>query len=178
MVPPEPDPSAGRGRAGASYAGNMTSTQRYEHRQVGRFAMGLLVTATVGALVGAALAGEDLGLRIVLLVVALLYLVLGLTFGRLTVTVDRKRVTVAFGSGWPRRVVPLHAITRVERFRAKWWYGWGIRRIPGGWLWNVGGFEAVRLHLDDGRTFSVGTDDPEHLEAAIAAAIAPRPSRY
>ena len=40
--------------------------------------------------------------------------------------------------------------------------------IPGGWIWNVSGLDAVELLLGDGRVLRVGTDEPEALSRAIA----------
>jgi hypothetical protein len=41
---------------------------------------------------------------------------------------------------------------------------------PGGVIWNVSGFDAVELELDDGTRFRIGTDEPVALAAAIALA--------
>jgi hypothetical protein len=52
-----------------------------------------------------------------------------------------------------------------------WWYGWGIRLIPGGWMWNITGNQAVELKLKSGRLLRIGTDEPEALETAIRTRI-------
>ena len=54
--------------------------------------------------------------------------------------------------------------------RNLWYYGWGIRYTPHGWLFNVSGLDAVELELKNGRTWRVGTDEPVELLAAIQAA--------
>lgn len=48
-----------------------------------------------------------------------------------------------------------------------WYYGWGIRLPPHGWLFNVSGLDAVEIELAFGRTFRVGTDRPGELAEAI-----------
>jgi hypothetical protein len=55
--------------------------------------------------------------------------------------------------------------------RNKWWYGWGIRLTPHGWLFNVGGLDAVELELASGRKFRIGTDEPQGLLNAIRTAM-------
>ena len=50
-----------------------------------------------------------------------------------------------------------------EEVTTHWIYGWGIRWIPGGWLWNVSGLDGVELALVSGRRFRIGTDEPEQL---------------
>jgi hypothetical protein len=56
-------------------------------------------------------------------------------------------------------------------FSRRSFYGWGIRWIPGGWLWNVSGLDGVELVLVNNRRFRVGTDEPEQLAAAIQGAL-------
>lgn len=51
--------------------------------------------------------------------------------------------------------------------RNKWWYGWGIRLTPHGWLYNVSGLDAVELHLTGGRKVRLGTAEPAQLSRAI-----------
>jgi hypothetical protein len=48
-----------------------------------------------------------------------------------------------------------------------WWYGWGIRLTPYGWLYNVAGWEAVEVLLKNGKKIRIGTDEPEKLSLAI-----------
>ena len=55
----------------------------------------------------------------------------------------------------------------MRSFKGKWWYGWGIRRIPSGWLWNVSGLDGVEFRLESGKAFSVGIDEPDALVAAV-----------
>ena len=72
-----------------------------------------------------------------------------------------------FGLGIIRRTIALADVTGCTVVRNPWWYGWGIRLIPHGWMWNVAGLDAVELQFRTGRRFRIGTDDPEGLAAAI-----------
>jgi hypothetical protein len=48
--------------------------------------------------------------------------------------------------------------------RNRWWWGWGIRRIGRGqWLFNVSGLDAVELSMKNGKTYRIGTDEPQRL---------------
>ncbi len=40
----------------------------------------------------------------------------------------------------------------------------------GRWLFNVSGRDAVELKMKSGRTYRIGTDRPDALEAAVRAA--------
>ena len=92
---------------------------------------------------------------------------IGAHFSRMNVTVTAETVTVAFGRGWPRRTIYRSAVVSHAQVRNRWWYGWGLRWLPGGMLWNVWGLDAVELVLDNGRRFRIGTDDPEGLSSAL-----------
>ena len=90
-------------------------------------------------------------------------------FFRLTVVVDRGAVTASFGLGWPRRRIPLARIRAVRPVRNSWLLGWGIRWIPGGWMFCIQGLDAVELELDSGKKFRIGTAEPQELHRALAA---------
>jgi len=51
-----------------------------------------------------------------------------------------------------------------------WLAGWGIRLTPQGWLYNAWGRDAVQLSFAEGRRFTIGTNEPETLLAAIERA--------
>jgi hypothetical protein len=139
---------------------------RYQHTQVGRWILALAVPAT---LVAAALAFRD-SFAGGLIVSALASLVL-VSFFTLTTVVTDDDVRVWFGVGLIRRRIALDRIAGATAVRNHLIYGWGIRLIPNGWLWNVSGLEAVELSLVDGRRFRIGTDEPEQLAAAIQGAV-------
>jgi hypothetical protein len=85
----------------------------------------------------------------------------------LTTTVDSRAFECWFGPGLIRRRIPLANIQEVSVVRSAWLWGWGIRLTNRGWLWNVSGLRAVRFRLTSGRHFSVGSDEPDRLVAAI-----------
>lgn len=104
-----------------------------------------------------------IGLVVLLVAVALM--------SRLEVTVDQDSVTAAFGFGKPHRVIPLDDVADVRQVRNNFWYGFGLRKIRNGWMYNVWGLDAVELELTDGGVFRIGTDEPEKLHAAITLAL-------
>ena len=93
-----------------------------------------------------------------------------LAFSRLTVQVDETRVSVGFGGGLARRRFELHTIAAASAVKVPWLAGWGIRLTPQGWLYNAWGRDAVLLRFAGGRRFTIGTDEPEALLAAIERA--------
>ncbi len=91
-------------------------------------------------------------------------------FSRLTTRVDSDAVSWSFGWGWPAASVALADIQSVEGTETNLLEGWGIHwTIWHGWLWNVGGFQAVEITKRDGARVTLGTDDPQGLYDAIVA---------
>jgi len=88
-------------------------------------------------------------------------------FASLTVEIDEEFLTVRFGPGLIRKTIPLRLIVGYQPVRNHWYHGWGIRKVPGGWMYNVSGLDAVELRLQDGSAFRVGTDDPRGLIEAL-----------
>ena len=139
----------------------------YKHRQIGTLVLvalgfGVVLTATVLILVPVQRVVLDLLLVILLLCIFL--------FWALTVEVTEDKLVVSFGSGVIRKGFRLEDIHGARTVRNPWYYGWGIRLTPHGWLFNVSGFDAVELELRNNRKFRIGTDDPQQLLAAIQRA--------
>jgi len=140
----------------------------YETRQYGVLGIaGLAVTVVVVIAVGVGL--DDPPAQLVCGLIALFFVVMGLLFMSLKVSVDDAHVRVSFGVGLIRKQIPIARIASVTPVRNRWWYGLGIRWTPHGWLWNIHGLRAVELVYVDGARFRLGTPDPEGLAAAITA---------
>jgi len=142
---------------------------RYQHTQVGWWIFVLAVPSTV---VAAALALRD-SVAGGVIVGVLATFILFSPFS-LTTAVSDDDVQVWFGIGLIRRRITLDRITSARPVGNNWIFGWGVRWIPGGWLWNVSGLDAVELALVNGRRFRIGTDEPEQLAAAIQGALRSR----
>lgn len=91
-------------------------------------------------------------------------------FSSLTVTVDDQVIKVQFGFGVYRKIIPLKEIESYAVVKNPWYYGWGIRYTPRGWLFNVSGFSAVELQLNNGKRYRIGTDEPDNLAIALSDA--------
>ena len=92
-------------------------------------------------------------------------------FHSLTVRIDSESMRVKFGVGLVAYNFLLKDIQSVEPVRSPWYCGWGIRKIRGGWLLNVSGFESVEIHLRTGKVYRIGTDDQGGLLAALKASV-------
>jgi hypothetical protein len=139
----------------------------YRHTQVGYLMIVALGAGVLGLSAALVLGNAP---RVLLGVVTVLALCLFL-FPTLTAVVQRDQVRCFFGVGLIHREIPVADISTVTVVRNPWSYGWGLRLIPGGWLWNVSGLYAVELRLRDGKLFRIGTDEPQALRDAIANAL-------
>ena len=137
----------------------------YHHTQFGTVIVGTILLA-VGV---TAATSWGVAAAPTLAAVALLVLCV-LLFGTLTVGVSRSTVTLRFGIGVIRRTYQVGAIRAVRVVRNQWIFGWGIRRLWRGWLYNVSGLSAVEIELAGGGADRIGTDEPEALAAAISRA--------
>jgi hypothetical protein len=147
------------------------SMQRHETKSVAPWAYALAGTfglTGLGAGVGLALLGNEAALIGPFLVLMALLMA---NFASLTVTVDEREVRWRFGRGPVGRRVPLERVRGVEVRHSPWYWGWGIRWTPHGWLWRSHGLDAVWLELDDGRHVGVGTQDPAGLAQALRSRL-------
>ena len=152
------------------HPGRSLADVAYRHRQTSWLVLVLVAAAVVVVLVLVALAEDDpTGVWFAVGVTALLVSVASV-FARLEVLVDDRSVVAAFGWGWPRRRVALSDIESVAPRRNRWYHGWGIRKVAGGWMFNVAGYDSVELCLRSGRVFRIGSDEPHVLTAAIESA--------
>jgi hypothetical protein len=94
-------------------------------------------------------------------------LLLMIMFGSLTVAVDNRAIEIEFGIGWIHREIPLENVDSAEVIKTRWFYGWGIRLTPKGWMWNTSGFDAVQLNYQNGKHFIIGSDDATALAETI-----------
>jgi len=109
--------------------------------------------------------------QLLLLAMTLLFAVVVMLFGALTVEVDDAAIRLRFGIGLIRKTFSLADVASCQSVRNRWWWGWGIRLTPSGWLYNVSGLEAVELVLKNGKKFRIGTDEPRALNDYIQAKL-------
>lgn len=94
--------------------------------------------------------------------------VLSLLFYKLKVEVNDIEITLTFGVGVIKKRIELSKIQSVEAVKNKFWYGWGIRLTPHGWLWNIAGYDAVELtYKQSKRKFRIGCENSAELKASI-----------
>lgn len=140
--------------------------QIYKHTQIGYIILALLGIGTAVLLTMMLTMGLNAVGVGVCAVLALVFFL----FGTLTVEVSPEEFSFRFGVGLIRKSIPISDIERCTVTTFPWYYGWGVRYTPQGWLYCVSGLAAVKLMLKSGRVLQVGTDDAEGLCAAVTNA--------
>lgn len=137
----------------------------YKHTQIGYLLIIALGAATL--LIGrlTVIARFSPG---AILLLALMILCLAL-FATLTVEVKDQTVDIQFGIGIIRKHFGLKDVQTYRAVKNPWYYGWGIHAIPGGWVFNVSGWDAIELQMKNGRKYRIGTDDVHGLANAVSA---------
>lgn len=139
----------------------------YRHTQPG------VLMLVIFAGVAIALAGFFIASRYhpFFLAVILITVVIGVLVSALTVRIEDRMLIWHFRFGFWKKKIPLGDIVAADPVTNKWWWGWGIRYTPHGWLYNVSGLQAVEIATRDGSTVRIGTDEPQKLAEAIRLAI-------
>ncbi len=89
--------------------------------------------------------------------------VIAFTFASLTISDTSGSLRVQFG---PLPLVGTEIqydeILEVEQEKSTYLDGWGLWRAHGGWLWNVWGFDCIKI-VTDKKTVRIGTQNPKKL---------------
>lgn len=92
-------------------------------------------------------------------------------FSSLTIELSDGVLSWHFGPGLIRKQVASAELTNAVVTETSLIHGWGVHLTRNGWLYNVSGFGAVQITLKSGKTFLLGSDEPEQLCSALQRAI-------
>ena len=120
---------------------------------------------------GVVVALKNTPASIPLLASSAIILIWAILLDSLTVRISNNFIEIRFGIGIIRKQFAIAKIQSATIVRNKWYYGWGIRLTPHGWLYNVAGLDAVEIRLNNGKQYRIGTDEPKELHKAINSAL-------
>jgi hypothetical protein len=149
--------------------------EEYRYTQVGTttIIMILLVAVFTAFMIIPALESSS-GAVIVgvgLLVVGLFVLTLA-SFYSFTIQIVGGSLTFWFGFGVSRKTIDIKQIQSIEIVKTPWYYFWGIKSIPGGWLYSIApGGQALELILKDSSKIHLGTDRPGEIKERIESVM-------
>lgn len=142
-------------------------TNHYQHTQIGYFVIVGLAIACLFCL----LFMVFISFNWITFATLVFFSICLALFATLTVDIGNDTVEIRFGIGLIRKKFALKDIDSCQVVKNPWYYGWGIRLTPQGWLYNVSGLSAVEINLRDGKKYRLGTDMPQDLAQAIQVAI-------
>jgi hypothetical protein len=134
----------------------------YRHDQIGWLM--IIVVGAAAILTGVLwiLHGESVnGVTCIILLVLIPF------FYRLQVIAEETELRIKFGIGLIKTSFRWQDIEACRAVRNKWYFGWGVRKIDKGWMYNISGLDAVEISMKNGRAYRIGTDEPEKLCNAI-----------
>lgn len=109
--------------------------------------------------------------RIITALFMLALTILGiLMFYSFTIEITKDRLNFWFGIGVVSKSIKLSEISSFKSIKNPWYYFWGIKSIPGGWIYAIAPGEAVELILRDGKIIQLGTKQSQQLIRALDAA--------
>lgn len=144
----------------------------YEHTQIGTLMRIVFVGGAALFFISAVAMGfNQQSSCLIPLVTAVVFVICALLFHSLTVKVSHEEIRIRFGIGLIRKRIAVADVQSGVIVRNHWYYGWGVKLIPHGWLFNVSGFDAVEIQLKSGRIYRIGTDEPPALLSAIESVV-------
>jgi hypothetical protein len=142
----------------------------YRHTQYGvlNLIILFLVAILIVVVAVAIIAQGRLAAAVIMIAV---YLLGAAMFYNSTIEVSAELVRFWFGIGLVRKTIPLSQVLSAETVVDPWYYVWGIKSIPGGWLYAIAPGPMVEIKLKDGKIIHLGSDQAEKLKEAIDAVI-------
>lgn len=105
-----------------------------------------------------------------IVLILILSVLLLMTF-KLRVSIEDKQLTLSYGIGLFKKRFDLSHIKNVTIVKNKWYCGWGVRISSEGTIYNISGFEGVKIDFSSGKSIVVGTNEPLELYKALTKFI-------
>lgn len=107
-----------------------------------------------------------------LIIYAVLSILVVLNFYGLTVEISEDTIRAYFGFGLISKKIKFEKIESVIAVTNPWYYGWGVRIIPNGMMFNVTGTKAIEIsYKNSSRVFRIGAKNPEALIEIITSRL-------
>ncbi|MEL4242709.1 hypothetical protein [Shewanella xiamenensis] len=101
-----------------------------------------------------------------IILIVILSIILLMTF-KLRVSIEDKKLTLSYGIGLFKKRFDLSDIANVSMVKNKWYCGWGMRISSEGAIYNISGFDGVKIDFRSGVSIVVGTNEPLELYQAL-----------
>jgi len=142
----------------------------YKHTQVGvvTFIVLLVVGVLIAPMVLSILADGRMAIAILTMSFYILVLAMFLVF---TVQISGNKLSFWFGIEGLGKSYSLDEIQSTQEVKNPWYYFWGIKSIPNGWLFAIAPGRGVEIVFKNGKIIRLGSNQPKKLRQAIEDAI-------
>jgi len=90
-----------------------------------------------------------------------------LAFYKMTIIIDTKNIYVSFGIGhFIKKVIVISEIKRIKKVNIHWYFGMGIRLMPGGVIYNTRNGNGVELYLKS-KKYIISTNKYNEIQKII-----------
>ena len=104
--------------------------------------------------------------------VGMILLICLLIFYKLTITIDDTYFRFSLGTGLIAKKYLIADIKSCKAVSNNLIHGIGIRKIPGGWLYNVTGLKAIEIKFKNSKSvIRIGTNQPDEIAEIISKMI-------
>lgn len=143
----------------------------YKKTQIGKSIISVVGTTALILGMVSILAREYIGLAptIILLSISGILLFCLIAFSTLTVKINRGILTVSYSFSIIQKKIELKEIISWTLIEYMGGHGWGPRKTSEGWFFNVANSGAIKLSLEGGKTFFVGTNEPKKLANVLSS---------
>jgi len=125
----------------------------------------LLIVFAVLLFIHGFLPDQETYLNVFLVLTAVACLII---FYKMTITIDNESISFKLGIGIVGKSYKIADIESCEPVKNSFIYGWGIHKIPKGWLYNVSGFNAIEITFKDtDKVVRIGTNKPDEIVELI-----------
>ena len=141
----------------------------YRHTQFG--ALMFVVFLATGVLISVVALKIIAEGRLAMAILMTCIYLLGLTlFYSFTIEISEGKLKFWFGIGVIGKSYSLSEIQSAREVVNPWYYFWGVKSIPRGWLYAIAPGAAVEIILKNGKIICLGTNQSKRLKQAIDAA--------
>ncbi|RKY85416.1 hypothetical protein DRQ09_07330 [candidate division KSB1 bacterium] len=139
---------------------------QYSSVQIGWLSIIILGVAIVSIIIIMLTLPYDPVAFIIMFVVLAILVICLIIFSFMSVICDRAYLKIRIGYIISKSF-PIKDVESCKVVRIPWYYGWGIRIVPGGWLYRVSGFYAIEINMKNGKRYLIGTNEPQNLAEFI-----------
>ena len=141
----------------------------YKHTQYGKLLTSVLILVAISIITVFILnSGKNPLPWFIMTAIIVLFILIILSFYKLTITIDEEKIEAKFGIGFLKRSLKIKDINyeSIEKIKVPALYGIGIRLTPHGLLYNVKTGSAIKIKSSS-KTFFVGTEDFEKINSVL-----------